>query len=128
MGFGAAVAYTIYILIGDRVGAGVPPLALAALVCTGRDVHVRGRRGRARRARARLRRRGLGWIGAIALVSTVGAILAFFAGLARVGPSAASILSTLEPVVTVGARGGGVRRVAPPVQLPAARSCSARSW
>ena len=32
----------------------------------------------------------------------MGAILAFFAGLARVGPSAASILSTLEPVVTVG--------------------------
>ena len=45
-----------------------------------------------------------GWaaIGAIAAVSTVGAILCFFAGLARVGPSAASILSTLEPVVTVG--------------------------
>ena len=31
----------------------------------------------------------------------VGAILAFFAGLARVGPTTASILSTLEPVVTV---------------------------
>ena len=29
------------------------------------------------------------------------AILCFFAGLARVGPSAASILSTLEPLVTV---------------------------
>jgi len=34
-------------------------------------------------------------------VSTVAAILCFFAGLARVGPSAASILSTLEPLVTV---------------------------
>jgi drug/metabolite transporter (DMT)-like permease len=45
---------------------------------------------------------GFAWAGAIALVSTVGAVLAFFAGLARVGPSAASILSTLEPVVTVG--------------------------
>ena len=44
---------------------------------------------------------GWGWIGAIALVSTVGAILAFFAGLARVGPSAAAILSVFEPVVTV---------------------------
>jgi drug/metabolite transporter (DMT)-like permease len=41
-------------------------------------------------------------VGAIALVSTVAAILCFFAGLARVGPSAASILSTLEPLVTVG--------------------------
>ena len=44
---------------------------------------------------------GLGWIAAIALVSTVAAILAFFAGLARVGPSAAAILSVFEPVVTV---------------------------
>jgi drug/metabolite transporter (DMT)-like permease len=44
---------------------------------------------------------GWGWLVAIALVSTVLAILTFFAGLARVGPSAAAILSTLEPVVTV---------------------------
>ena len=35
------------------------------------------------------------------MVSTVGAIGLFFAGLRRVGPTAASILSTLEPVVTV---------------------------
>jgi drug/metabolite transporter (DMT)-like permease len=40
-------------------------------------------------------------VGAIAVVSTVAAIVCFFAGLARVGPSAASILSTLEPLVTV---------------------------
>jgi drug/metabolite transporter (DMT)-like permease len=41
------------------------------------------------------------WLAALALVSTVGAIALFFAGLERVGPTAASILSTLEPVVTV---------------------------
>jgi drug/metabolite transporter (DMT)-like permease len=35
------------------------------------------------------------------VVSTVGAVALFFAGLRRVGPTAASILSTLEPVVTV---------------------------
>ena len=45
---------------------------------------------------------GWGWLAAIALVSTVAAVIAFFAGLERVGPSAAAILSTLEPVVTVG--------------------------
>ena len=38
----------------------------------------------------------------IVVVSTVGAVGLFFAGLQRVGPTAASILSTLEPVVTVG--------------------------
>ena len=30
MGLGAALTYTVYILAGDRVGAGVPPVALAA--------------------------------------------------------------------------------------------------
>ena len=34
-------------------------------------------------------------------MSTVGAISLFFAGLRLVGPSATSILSTFEPVVTV---------------------------
>jgi drug/metabolite transporter (DMT)-like permease len=101
MGLGAAVAYTIYILVGDRVGAGIPPVALAALVCTGASgtfaVASAARGGPALAFGAA----GWGWLVAIALLSTVGAILLFFAGLARVGPSAASILSTLEPVVTV---------------------------
>lgn len=35
------------------------------------------------------------------MVSTVGAVALFFAGLERVGPTGTSILSTLEPVVTV---------------------------
>jgi hypothetical protein len=35
------------------------------------------------------------------VVSTVAAISLFFAGLSRVGPTAAAILSTLEPVTTV---------------------------
>jgi drug/metabolite transporter (DMT)-like permease len=44
---------------------------------------------------------GLGWLAGLAVVSTVGAIALFFAGLRRVGPTTASILSTVEPVVTV---------------------------
>jgi drug/metabolite transporter (DMT)-like permease len=44
---------------------------------------------------------GYAWLGALAVVSTVGAVALFFAGLRRVGPTAASILSTLEPMVTV---------------------------
>jgi drug/metabolite transporter (DMT)-like permease len=117
MGFGAALAYTVYILVGDRVGAGVPPVALAALVCTGATWTF---------AVASLFRGGpeLGfaaegwlWLGAIALVSTVGAILTFFAGLARVGPSGASILSTLEPVVTVALAAAAFGESLGPVQL-----------
>ncbi len=37
----------------------------------------------------------------IAIASTVVAILAMFAGMARIGAARASILSTLEPVITV---------------------------
>ncbi len=65
---------------------------------------------------------GWGWLVALALVSTVGAIVLFFAGLARVGPSVASILSVLEPVVTVGLAARGLRGVADPRS-----SCSAES-
>jgi len=101
MGFGAVLAYTMYILVGDRIVSGIPLLALAALVCTGATVTF---------ALAAVLRggpelgfgaAGWGWIGAIALASTVFAILTFFAGLERVGPSAAAILSVFEPVVTV---------------------------
>jgi drug/metabolite transporter (DMT)-like permease len=44
-----------------------------------------------------------GWaaLTAIAVCSTVIAILTFFAGLQRLGAGRASMLSTLEPVVTV---------------------------
>jgi drug/metabolite transporter (DMT)-like permease len=44
-----------------------------------------------------------GWVSvlAIALVSTALAIVAFFAGLKRIDPANASMISTLEPVVTV---------------------------
>ena len=44
---------------------------------------------------------GWGAVFAIALLSTVIAIITFFAGLERVGPTNASMLSTFEPVTTV---------------------------
>jgi uncharacterized membrane protein len=41
------------------------------------------------------------WLGLASLVSTVLAVVLFFSGMSRVGPSTAAILSTLEPPVTV---------------------------
>jgi drug/metabolite transporter (DMT)-like permease len=120
MGFAAALAYTAYILVGDRVVAGVPLLALSALVCTGAAATfllaavVRGG------PELSFGAAGLAWIGAIALVSTVGAILTFFAGLARVGPSAAAILSVFEPVVTVALAAAAFGETLAPVQLAGA--------
>jgi drug/metabolite transporter (DMT)-like permease len=44
---------------------------------------------------------GWAWVACLAVVSTVAALSLFFAGLRRVGPTTAAILSTVEPVVTV---------------------------
>lgn len=113
---GAAFTYAGYILVGDRVTADVAPLGLAALVCTGAFVMflVAG----AVRGGIDLGFAPAGWVWlvALALVSTVGAILLFFAGLARVGPSTASLLSTLEPVVTVAGAAAMFGETLSPVQ------------
>jgi drug/metabolite transporter (DMT)-like permease len=102
LGLTAAVVYTTYILISDGVAARVEPVALSTLVCSGAAVSltlvglVDGDL-----QPGSVSATGFLWLGGIAVVSTVGAIALFFAGLRRVGPSAASILSTVEPVVTV---------------------------
>jgi drug/metabolite transporter (DMT)-like permease len=103
LGLTAAMVYTAYILISDGVTARVGPLALSTLVCTGAAVSLTaaGLAGGDLDPGA-VSAAGFGWLGCLAVVSTVGAIALFFAGLQRVGPTAASILSTLEPVVTVG--------------------------
>ena len=101
MALGASVAYTAYILCGDRVVAGVPPLALASLVTAGATVTFGIVLLATTGPSLDFGAEGWLWATAIALVSTVAAIIAFFAGLARVGPSSAAILSTLEPPVTI---------------------------
>jgi drug/metabolite transporter (DMT)-like permease len=102
LGLGAAVIYSAYILVSDGVAARVGALALGTLVCTGAAAMVAlvGLAGGWLDPGA-LSAEGFGWVAAIGVVSTAAAIGLFFAGLARVGPSAAAILSTLEPVVTV---------------------------
>jgi drug/metabolite transporter (DMT)-like permease len=98
----AAVVYTTYILVSDGVARRVPAHVLATLVCTGAAVSlVTGSAVLGELRPGALTSAGWGWLGSLAIVSTVVAIGLFFAGLRRVGPTAASILSTLEPVVTV---------------------------
>jgi drug/metabolite transporter (DMT)-like permease len=98
----AAVVYSVYILTSEGVTARVRPLALSTLVCTGAatTLTLTGLVGGFLDPGA-VSVEGYGWFAGIAVISTVGAIVLFFAGLQRVGSTAASILSTLEPVVTV---------------------------
>jgi len=101
MAIGASLTYTTYILVSDGIVGAVDPFALALLVLTGATVSfsvaglATGSIDFALPAEAWL------WLVLIALVSTVVAVSAFFAGLRRVGPSEAAILSTFEPPVTV---------------------------
>jgi drug/metabolite transporter (DMT)-like permease len=102
LGLGAAVVYTTYILISDGVAARVRPRLLSALVCTGAAVSLTA--GSALLGELRpgeLTLAGWGWLAGLAVVSTVAAVSLFFAGLRRAGPTTASILATVEPLVTV---------------------------
>jgi drug/metabolite transporter (DMT)-like permease len=100
LALGAPIVYTCYILVGDSLTTDVPPLALTALVCTGAFGTFLVL-GLFRGTDLTFAPIGWLWLAAVAMVSTVAAILFFFAGMARVGPSVASILSIFEPVVTV---------------------------
>ncbi|MGY2704042.1 DMT family transporter [Nocardioides sp. HB32] len=104
LSFGSALVYCVYILVGDRVVTDIPPLPLVAFICVGAFISCLAASLLAGGGPdLDLGRAAWGWLSALALVSTVGAILLFFAGMARVGPTLAALLSIIEPVVTVGA-------------------------
>ncbi|MEF8750680.1 MAG: DMT family transporter [Candidatus Accumulibacter necessarius] len=100
LGVGAALIYSLYILVGERVTpvTGAMPSAtvimLSAAMVYGLMVFWQG---------PAFPYSPTAWaaVGGIALFSTVVAIIAFFAGMARLGAADAATLSTLEPVVTV---------------------------
>ena len=102
LGLAAAVVYTTYILVSEGIVTRMGPRVLSALVCTGAAVSLTA--GAAALGEFRpgeVTAAGWGWLACLAVVSTVAAVSLFFAGLRRVGPTSASILSTAEPVVTV---------------------------
>jgi drug/metabolite transporter (DMT)-like permease len=101
MGVGASLVYATYILVADRASFDLPPLALTALVCLGAATTFAIVGTATGELHTDFEPEGWLWLGILAAVSTALPIVAFFAGLARVGPSAAAILSSLEPVVTV---------------------------
>jgi drug/metabolite transporter (DMT)-like permease len=98
------VAYAGYVLIGSRAAADVPPLTASAWIISVAGllmlvVGVTGLFGD--ELTTDISPRGWAAILALALFSTVVSISAFLAGLTRLDPYRASILSTIEPVVAV---------------------------
>lgn len=112
LGLAAALIYAIYIVSGTKVTRDVDPIMTTTVVCLAAGavlallVLIRAANGiplHLPSLRSDMRVGLLGWGGilGVALISTVVAVIAFFAGLKRLGASRASMLSTLEPVVTV---------------------------
>jgi drug/metabolite transporter (DMT)-like permease len=96
----AAAIYSVYIIVGTGVMKRVSAFqsstvifaSAGAVYCT--LALVNG---------PRLPQTGAGWgaVGAIVLFATIIPVVTFLAGLQRIGPTNASMLSTLEPIVTV---------------------------
>lgn len=102
LGLAAAVTYATYILVSEGVAARMAPRVLTALVCTGAAVSLTA--GSALTGELRpgdLTPAGWGWLACLAVVCTVAAVTLFFAGLERAGATTASILATVEALVTV---------------------------
>jgi drug/metabolite transporter (DMT)-like permease len=100
LAFGSAIVYTAYILVSDTVVHRLPPVVLSTLVMSGAAGTLGLRAAVTGGVDLNFKIWGWFWLACIAVVSTVLAMLAFFAGLRRTGPSTTAILSTFEPVVT----------------------------
>lgn len=100
LGLGAALVYSLYIVVGSRVTSGTGPLATSAVVMVGAatvyDLLAVS-------TSARLPGSAPAWVAlvGVALLGTVVAVAAFFAALARLGPGDTAVVSTAEPVVSV---------------------------
>lgn len=118
IGFAVAAAtfYSVYIIAGAWLGRRAPPLGMSTVVIASAAavfVAVALARG------PQWPQTAGGWVAivAIALVSTVAAITLYFAGLQRIGPTRASTLSTVEPLVTVTLAAVVLGETIAPVQL-----------
>jgi drug/metabolite transporter (DMT)-like permease len=117
LAFGCALTYTVYILVADTVVHRLSPVVLSALVMTGAAGTIGARALLTGGIALDFGWRGWCWLACIAVISTVVAILTFFAGLKRTGPATATILSTFEPVVTTALAALTLGESLTPVQL-----------
>ncbi len=96
----AAVIYSVYIIVGSQVMKQVSAVQSSTVIFAAAGAmsgFLMAARG------PHLPATGAGWavIGSIVLIATVLPVVTFLAGLERIGPTNAAMLSTLEPVVTV---------------------------
>lgn len=100
LGVMAAFIYSTYIITGSRIMPNTDVITTSTVIMMSAGavytmgILIRG-------AQFPTQVAGWGAVGGIVVFSTVIAIVTFFEGLKRIGPVHSSMLSTLEPVVTV---------------------------
>jgi drug/metabolite transporter (DMT)-like permease len=98
---GAAIIYSCYIVIGNRILKNLDPLVTSLYVCTsaGLTFLIYG----LARGELVLAVSSTGWLAilGIAIFPTLFGVIGFFAGLRLIGATNASIVSMLEPLITV---------------------------
>ncbi|WP_003540513.1 DMT family transporter [Desulfotomaculum nigrificans] len=101
LAFAAALVYSLYNILGNRVVKQLPPVVATAFVCLFASVSF---------SVIGLVQGGINynfswsvWLAVlgISFFSTIVALLTYFAGMELIGAGKASILSTMEPVVTI---------------------------
>ncbi len=102
LAFGAALVYSIYIVMGRRILAQVSPVATSAFISAFAALSFLIYGGITHSLVFELSVQTWLVIAGVALFSTILAMATFFAGMNIVGPTRASILSTIEPVITIG--------------------------
>jgi drug/metabolite transporter (DMT)-like permease len=116
LGIAAAVIYSVYILAGEGVMTRTGPMPAAAVVMLSAAAAYGVAAAQAGLA---LPQSSTGWAAvlAIAIFSTLVAILGFFKGLEKLGAADASTLSTLEPLITLGLAAFVLGETVTPLQL-----------
>jgi drug/metabolite transporter (DMT)-like permease len=95
----AAALYAGYVLAAGRFDGRLHTLTFAALVCSGAALAQLTAGACTGTLRPGMSLAAWAWVPAIAIVSTVVAVTAFVGAVARLGPSRASIVATLEPAI-----------------------------
>jgi drug/metabolite transporter (DMT)-like permease len=102
LAFGAALVYSVYIIIGRRVVARIPALVTTAFISVFAAVSFLVYGGITQSLNFDFPVETWVLVLGIVLFSTILAMATFFAGMDIIGSTRASILSTIEPVITIG--------------------------
>ncbi|MCP3136824.1 DMT family transporter [Pyxidicoccus xibeiensis] len=100
LGLLSALLYAVYVVLSAKVAGQAGPLASSTIILCSAGASL-GLLVLARGPAFPTTATGWGAVVALALVSTVAAVLLFFVGMARIGPVNTSLVSTMEPLTAV---------------------------